>query len=201
MSIPRDPGYSSAFNVGIGLSESDGPVTFGLDAILEPIWSHTWADAAEPIESASGRMIPAGGMTIENRFRFSNALFRMGVDQELMRTASLHGKLQLGVGVRTIHYWLEQHDHVQLTDRDLEESWTEWMPTWGLSVGLPELEIRYRGSVTHGTGRPGVAAPRFMAGVNDLAVGSNILVAPSGPLSLDEVRVVTHQVSLSLPLR
>jgi hypothetical protein len=199
MNIPRDPGHSSAFNAGFGIARVRATSTFGADVVYEPIWSHTWADAAVPIESASGRTIPAGGMTIENQFRFSNALFRMGVDQELLRTASLHGRLQLGVGVRTIHYWLEQHDHVQLTARDLEESWTEWTPTWGLSVGLPELEIRYRGSVTHGTGRPGVArSPVFAAG--DLRA-SNILVAPSGPLTLDEVRVVTHQVSLSLPLR
>jgi hypothetical protein len=30
---------------------------------------------------------------------------------------------------------------------------------------------------------------------------SNILVAPSGPLTLDKVRVLSHQISLSLPLR
>jgi hypothetical protein len=109
--------------------------------------------------------------------------------------------LQLGLGVRSFHYWLDQEDHVQDTRRDQEESWAEWTPTWGLSLGFPELEVRYRGSVTHGTGRPGVANPGGLR-IQDAALAStNILVAPSGPLTLDEVRVMTHQISVSLPLR
>jgi len=201
MNIPRDPGHSSAFNVGFGIGRTLPTSTFGVDVVYEPIWSHTWADAATDIEAAGGRTIPKGGMTIENRFRFSNAAFRMGVDQELARTTSLNARLQLGIGVHNIHYWLDQHDHVQVTDRDLEESWTEWTPTWGLSLGLPELEIRYRGSVTHGTGRPGVGSSGDVIALAAEARGGNILAAPSGPLTLDEVRVVTHQISLSLPLR
>jgi hypothetical protein len=35
----------------------------------------------------------------------------------------------------------------------------------------------------------------------DVQLASNILVAPSGPLTLSEVRVITHQISLSLPIR
>jgi hypothetical protein len=31
--------------------------------------------------------------------------------------------------------------------------------------------------------------------------GGGIIAAPSGPLTLTEVRVVTHQFSISLPLR
>ena len=40
--IPRDPGHSSAYNLGLGLSKTRGPLTFGIDAIYEPIWSYTW---------------------------------------------------------------------------------------------------------------------------------------------------------------
>jgi hypothetical protein len=194
MSIPRDPGHSSAFNFGIGLSSARGPATFGIDAIYEPIWSHTWADAAVPIETRTGDMIPAGGKTIENRFRFSNALFRMGVSRDLGKTTAL----QLGLMVRSIHYWLAQYDNVQLAGRNQEESWREWTPTWGLTLRFPELEIRYRGHVTSGTGRPGVAPT---GGLELADARTNIIAAPSGPLTLDEVRVTTHQVSISLPIR
>jgi hypothetical protein len=203
MNIPRDPGHSSAFNFGFGISRTLARSTFGIDLIYEPIWSHTWADAAAPIETRLGQTIPKGGMTIENQFRFGNSLARMGLAQELALDASgLMGGFQLGLAVHSIHYWLEQQDHVQVSHRSHEERWVEWSPTWGLSLRFPELEVRYQGSVTRGTGRPGVA-PQFdrRAMLEAVAVGSNILAAPSGPLTLDEVRVRTHQISFSLPIR
>jgi hypothetical protein len=203
MNIPRDPGHSSAFNVGIGIARgSAASPTFGIDLIYEPIWSYTWADAEAPIETRLGGTIPAGGKTIENRFRFSNALLRMGFGEEVEFAGA--GKavgLQLGLAVRSIHYWLAQRDNVQVSDRDHEEAWVEWTPTWGLGLRFPTWALRYQGRVTKGTGRPGVALVIPLPGVLDAAGGSNILVAPSGPLTLDEVTVVTHQVSLSLPLR
>jgi hypothetical protein len=199
MNIPRDPGHSSAFNIGIGVSRSVAASTFSIDAIYEPIWSHTWADAAEPVETDDGETIPAGGKTIENRFRFSNAMLRMGLNQRMsIGDSGPDAGLQIGLVVRNTHYWLDQHDHIQVSDRRHEERWWEWTPTWGFSLGFPTVEIRYTGSVTHGTGRPGVTAPPGF--IEDSVLRSNILAAPSGPLTLDEVRVTTHQISLALPL-
>ena len=200
MNIPRDPGNSSAFNLGVGLARQVAQSTFAVDLVYEPIWSHTWADAAQPIQTTDGRTIAAGGMTIENRFRFANAHARMGVQQDFaLNDGGLVGALQLGLAVRRIQYQLEQTDHVQLTARELAEHWVEWQPTWGLSFRFPALEVRYHGSVIHGTGRPGVA-PRFGVLEDAPALGSNIIAAPSGPLTLDEVKVTTHQVSISLPI-
>jgi hypothetical protein len=202
MSIPRDPGHSSAYNVGIGIARAYGPATFGIDAIYEPIWSHTWADAAVPMATRLGETIPAGGKTIENDFRFSNVLFRMGAGRELpLGGLSRAAVLQLGLVVRSIGYRLEQYDNVQVSGRSQDERWVEWTPTWGLSLRFPELEIRYRGRVTKGTGRPGVGrSDGFVLADSPLRAGG-ILAAPSGPLTLDPVSVATHQVSLSLPLR
>ncbi|HSL71921.1 MAG TPA: hypothetical protein VK864_16855, partial [Longimicrobiales bacterium] len=81
MNIPRDPGHSSAFNLGFGLARRLNGSTLGIDLIYEPIWSHTWADAESPVESRLGKTIPAGGMTIENHFRFANGIARMGLAQ------------------------------------------------------------------------------------------------------------------------
>src|SRR5881396_485330 len=204
MSIPRDPGHSHAYNLGIGFSRTTGPATFGLDAIYEPIWSETWAEAEAPTETVLGDTIPAGGRTIENHFRFSDALVRMGVGRELAfggrpRAAAL----QLGLAARSIHYRLAQYDRVQVSGRNQVESWVEWTRTWGFSLRFPELELRYSGRVTKGTGRPGVGvqANRWaLADAGAVRAGS-LLVAPSGPLILDAVSVVSHQVSLSLPIR
>jgi hypothetical protein len=203
MSIPRDPGHSYAYNLGVGLSRTDSLLTFGLDVIYEPIWSNTWADAAGPIETDGGAMIPAGGKTIENHFRFSNSLLRMGFSQTLPGTGEDNrAALQLGIGVRSISYRLEQADYVRGTEREQRESWIEWTPTWGTSFRFPGLEIRYGGRMTTGTGRPGVAPTQFGRGVlADAGVGSTIIAAPSGPLTLDDVRVVSHQLSVSFPIR
>lgn len=204
-SIPRDPGRSYALNLGVGLSRRDGPSTFGLDAIYEPIRSTTWADAAEPTQTVLGATIPPGGRTVENWFRFSNAIVRMGFGQtaplDPLHTSTVG--FQLGVDVHSIRYRLEQLDRVQDRRRFQNESWVEWAPTWGLSLTFPELEVRYTGRTTHGTGRPGVAPQGFaVTGTLQAAAATrNILVAPDGPLTLDAVSVTTHQISLSLPIR
>jgi hypothetical protein len=202
MSIPRDPGRSHAYQLGVGVSRVDGPATFGLDAVYEPIWSHTYAAAAAPTETATGDTIPSGGKTIENGFRFSNAQFRMGVGRELpVGSRPRAAAWQLGVAVHAIHYWLTQQDHVQVTSRALENWWVEWTPTWGLTLRFPELELRYSGSVTKGTGRPGAPSGGVIAFADAAAVrAGGLLLAPNGPLTLKDVNVVTHQFSLSLPL-
>jgi hypothetical protein len=202
MNIPRDPGSSAAFNLGAGVARVHGGSTVALDIVYEPIRSHTWADAEEPVETRRGGTIPAGGMTIENRFRFANAKLRLGIGDEFaLDDAGRMIGVQLGLAVHSIGYRLDQTDHVQVSERSQHERWTEWSPTWGLSLRLPALELRYRGSALNGTGRPGVAQ-RFVAVPGRLdAAGINILAAPSGPLTLDEVRVLSHQVSLALPLR
>jgi len=201
--IPRDPGTSYAYNLGIGLSKVLGPARFGVDAIYEPIRSHTWADASVPIVTFSGDTIAPGGKTIENRFSFSNALLRIGVGRDIdLENAKRAFGLQLGLVLRSISYHLEQTDHVELTQRALHTGWLEWTPTWGLSLRFPELEIRYQGRVTKGAGRPGGGGNFFPVGVADMALSSGtILAAPSGPLNLVDVNTTTHQISLSLPLR
>lgn len=195
MNIPRDPGNSWAYNFGLGLSRTEGPATFGIDLIYEPIWSDTWAEAETSVVSRSGRIIPAGGRTVENDFRFSNGLLRIGIGREEERIG-----FQLGLVVRQIRYWLKQHDNVQETRREQEERWMEWTPSWGLSLKFPEFDIRYVGRVTTGTGRPGVAWTGPRAAELGRAAAADFIVAPSGPLTLQEARVLTHQVSFSMPI-
>jgi hypothetical protein len=202
MSIPRDPGYSSAFNVGVGLSETNGPLTVALDLIAEPIWSHTWADAESPVPTSNGGMIPAGDKTIENRFRFSNALLRAGVSRDF--TLDMPGttaRVQGGVQLRTIGYHLDQYSHVINAGRTQDERWNEWTYTWGTSLRMPELEVHYRLRTTSGTGRPGVAGSGFMTADAAASSGRVVLLAPSGALTLDPVRVTTHQIAVSVPMR
>jgi hypothetical protein len=131
-------------------------------------------------------------------------LFRMGFDQGFsLGKEGPVAALRFGVALHNIHYWLDQMDHVQLSSRSLEEDWTEWTPTWGFGLNFSTLNISYRGSITNGTGRPGVfgGGDILRADAPGAALQSNILVAPSGPLTMSEVKVTTHQITISLPLR
>jgi hypothetical protein len=200
--IPWDPGHSAAYNFGIGVSKVHGPTTFGIDAIYEPIRTHTWGEAHGKLETPSGAIIPDGGKTTENQFRFSNAVLRTGVGHNLMLNSTETLRLQLGMSLRSIDYTLDQVDHVAETGRRQDESWLEWTRTWGLSLHFTDLELRYAGRVSSGTGRPGIRDNdnRVFLTAAD-AAGSNIISAPSGPLTLTGVRVTTHQISVSLPIR
>ncbi len=196
MNIPRDPGYSWAFDFGVGLSQIEGPAVVGLDFILEPMWSNTWAEAIEPVETSSGRIIPAGGKTVVNDFKFLNWKLAFGIG----RQEDVVG-FQIGMQIQRINYWLDQRDKITESRRSQKESWVEWQPTMSLNLTFPEFQIRYSGSLTIGTGQPGVETPLFTFSSSERSMSmSNYLVAPSGSLTLDEAVVLTHQISLSIPL-
>ena len=197
MNIPRDPGSSWAYNLGAGVAKETETTSFALDAVLEPAWSNTWADALLAVRRVDGILIPAGEKTIENDFTFLNAGIRMGFEQRYSDVA-----LQLGLGVKSVDYDLTQVDWVELTVRDEQESWVEWTPTWGLTIDLESARVRYSGSSLIGAGAPGVAGGG--ARVDDLALpeaGVDVLIAASGPLTLQDVRVTTHRITIAVPIR
>ncbi|HEV2146085.1 MAG TPA: hypothetical protein VGR37_01570 [Longimicrobiaceae bacterium] len=193
--IPRDPGNSQVYNLGVAFARTDGPATYGIDLVYEPAWSDTWAEADTAVRTPGGATIPSGGKTVENDFRFNNAIVRMGVGREAERLG-----FQLGLQLRSIDYRLKQQDHVRDIRRQQDEAWLEWTPTWGLGVKFPELEVRYVGRMTAGTGRPGVDWGGIRAADGVMLMGSDVLLAPGGPLVLQEERVYVHQVSVSIPV-
>ena len=197
MSIPRDPGDSWAYDLGVGISKRTGSAVFGVDIIYEPIRTQTWADAAGPVATATGDTIPAGDMTVFNDFEFDNAILRMGL--------AGHGErlgLQFGVQLKRYAYTLDQTDFVLDRRRRQHEDWIEWTPSLGLSLRFRDFAIRYTGRITTGTGRPGVTADRVFALADGAtALSADFLPAPSGSLTLQDATVHTHQVSVSIPFR
>ena len=193
--IPRDPGNSWAYDFGVGLSRTGDGATYGFDLVFEPIWSDTWAEAAVDTMTAGGTPIREGEKTIENEFFFSNATIRMGLGQDFS-----WGGIGLGLELRSIRYDLEQFDNIAEERRTQREDWMEWTPSWGLNVGLSDLELRYVGRATTGTGRPGVAWSPVQAAVLD-AARNDFLLAPEGPLTLQDAWVITNQLSISIPVR
>ena len=194
MQIPRDPGNSAAYNIGIGMARRHGNATFGLDMIYEPIWSHTWADALNDIRRSSGAIIPAGYKTVDNEFRFRNVLMRMGVHHE----GELFDFL-FGVNMHGISYHLEQEDFVAENIRRQDESWTEWLVSAGFGARFPEFQIRYLSRLKMGTGRPGTDV-RARSSAEQAFMNADFIVAPNGPLTLTEAHILTHQVTVIVPL-
>ncbi len=195
--IPRDPGETWAFSVGLGVAKTDGPFRFATDIFLEPIQSDTWADAASDTTDVQGKPILAGEKTIENDFFFTNALIRMGGSFEY-RLATFRAGLQ----VRSISYELDQFDRIELTKRNQDESWMEWTPSIGASLKLKGVELLWVSRTTTGTGRPGTrwTDDRMMEAAGTDALSPDFILAPSGPLTLQDARVTTHQLSVVIPM-
>ncbi len=196
--IPRDPGDTRAYALGGGLAKTEGPACFGVDVFLEPIRSDTWADAAADTTDVYGNTIKTGEKTVENEFVFTNALIRAGASWDY-KLATIKG----GLRIRSISYELEQFDHIRVEKRNQNESWMEWTPSLGVSLHLQGVTIHYAGRITTGTGRPGTrwTDNRMAEAGFDQALSNDFILAPSGPLTLQDARVTTHQLSVVIPMR
>jgi hypothetical protein len=194
--IPRDPGDTWAYALGIGVAKTEGPTRFGADLFLQPIRSDTWADAATDTTSVNGDVIKAGEKTVENDFLFTNVLIKTGAAWDYRKAT-----FKAGLQVRSISYELDQFDRIQVTKRNQDESWMEWTPSFGVSLNLPGIDVHWVTRVTTGTGRPGT---RWTNARMDEAFGGQLandfLLAPQGPLTLQDAKVTTHQLSVVIPM-
>jgi len=193
--IPRDPGTTRAYAAGVGISKTEGPLQVAVELSLEPIRSETWADAAGDTVSVTGAIIPQGEKTVENEFRFTNVGVKAGGAWNY-RMATFKGGIQL----RSVSYELDQFDRIMATRRDQTESWMEWTPSLGVTLRLEGAVLHYSALITTGTGRPGTewSGNRAVPIFDSLA---DFILAPSGPLTLQDARVTTHQLSVVIPIR
>jgi len=194
--IPRDPGDSWAYNVGLGISGKEHNTTFGLDVVYEPAESYTWADETEDITATDGSVIPVGGKTVENWFVFSNASVNAGINQDIGQSA-----FQLGLRMHGVDYRLRQHDHVEVTQRTRNEEWIEWTPSWGFRATFFGIEFRYQGSASSASHFPFIDL-----GGDDLLRVSNpssidILAAARGDLAIPDLTVTSHRLAITVPIR
>jgi hypothetical protein len=198
VNIPRDPGNSTVFNLGAGVSHQEGPVSAGLDVIFEPGRSHTWAFADTLTRLPSGDTLRPGEKTVDNEFSFRNASIGLGVQREGERYG-----FQLGLRLRQISYSLDQQNFLAERVRKTDESWMEWVPTWGALAKMGALELRYTGRFTAKGFQP-IGIPFFVRGVEDVAAaaepGVDFVVGATEPVNMPEYRVTVHRITLSMPL-
>jgi len=193
--IPRDPGTTWAYEAGLGLARTRNATTFGLDIVLQPIWSETWQEADQVETTSSGKTLAIGDRTIDNDFVFMNVMLRAGLSHRIDDV-----EFQTGLEVRSYDYELDQTDHIAETQRDQHESWMEWTPTLGATFHFADVELRYSGRLTTGTGRPGTAA-RWDDAVAAPLESGDFIVAPNAPLTLQDASVLTHRIAIRVPIR
>jgi hypothetical protein len=208
IALPRDPGTTMAYNVGMGLARSDARGAAALDLIYEPIWSNTLAVAGEAVETHPGIFIPPGGRTLENNYRFHNAIARAGLSRDFKIDPENSVVLQLGMQLRSISYSLAQRDFAAGVDRRQRDSWNEWSRTWGVGLRGRTLDVRYAWRSLSGNGRPGFEF-RSIPGLDvtsSSVAPAPISVAPvpffpSQERVLRSVRVASHQFTVTVPIR
>jgi hypothetical protein len=190
--IPRDPGNSTAVDIGVGVSRRNGSALFAMDLVYQPARSHTWAQAETALQAANGTVIPPLGKTVENWFNFQNVRFNMGIGRE-----GGVFEWQLGLGLVAYDYSLDQTNHVLQTSRQAEGSWMEWVPSWGAVLRLSGFDVRYSGRLTL-KGFPDLVVEETAIVIPDAP--GDILVAPDGPVNLGDYATFTNQFSVTLPI-
>jgi hypothetical protein len=206
ITVPRDPGHTTAFNAGVGMSRVIGKATFGFDVLVEPISSTTWAEAARDTITPRGTTIPRGGHTVDNKFRFNNSLMRFGFERMAPPTDSAtHFGFQFGLGVNSIRYRLWQTDQVRDSSRVQNERWMEWTPSVGFKLRSPGYEIHYTVASTCGAGSSCIPSPFFFATGDDVTVAApnsgGVIAAPTGALRFNGGRVTTQRLAFSFRIR
>jgi hypothetical protein len=193
MRIPRDPGDTQAFQLGVGFTRQHDGRRFAVDLVFEPIWSHTWADTPVAMGTPGGEIIPAGGITVENDFLLYNVHLRMGMSST--RGHALH---QYGMNMRRIAYRLDQTNHIQAQERRQFESWVEADVSGGSTFRVLGADLGYSLHMTIGTGSPYVGGDgfQFLRSTGSLA---DFPIAPAGDLKLDHLFIFSARTFLRVP--
>lgn len=177
-------GDATAFNFGAGIGRVLESISFGADAIYEPIVSRTWVRD-----------------TVENRFMFHNASLRGGFAKEFkLLTPGSSVRAQVSAEFNWINYRLKQDDLVNTMQRTRKESWLERGRGAGLSFLTPSLQLHYQVHSLSGVGRPGVISNQGLGVVDEISTAPWMPQQQSAAV-LGAVSVTRHQFSISVPVR
>ena len=192
--IPRDPGSSTAYNIGVGIIDTGERTTLGFEYIYEPMASYTWAEAG------SGNLpYPSSFKTVENFFDFYNHIIRGGI---YTKTDISWLDYRLGVQLYFNKYNLKQNDNILNTSRTFDENWLETTLCGGLTINLSGFQILYSLQVILGDGIVGSENNQVVPyDIASMRGEADFLIAPSGPLSVEDVPLITQQISFVYNLK
>jgi hypothetical protein len=191
--IPRDPGSSTAYNIGVGVIDSGERTTLGFEYIYEPMTSYTWAEAGmdNPPFAPSFK-------TVENFFDFYNHIIRGGISTH---TDMSWLDYRLGIQLYFNNYYLKQNDNILNTNRALHESWLETTLCGGLTINISGFQILYSLQVILGNGIVGSENNLVSPALEATRSGADFLIAPNGSLVVDDIPLVTQQISFVYNLK
>jgi hypothetical protein len=191
--LPRDPGTSTAFDIGVGIAKTLNATRFGFDVNYVPARSRTWADSdTAVIVAQNGGTLQPGEHTVDNQFDFSNLRMAIGVGRE----GSSSG-WQLGLAVLGTSYTLDQQNHILQQNTSTSEGWTEWVPTWGLHHNFGDISVRYSGRLVL-KGFPGTVTQADFSPV--MSSGQDFLVPVTNNIFLQDYSIFTNQFSVSVAI-
>ncbi len=196
MNIPRDPGDTSAFELGAGLMFTGGGgwSKSGIEILFRPALSRTWAEAERDLTRDDGSILRKGERTVDNRFRIASWVLRLGLEDRKPPFT-----VQIGLEARLFRYRLEQENHITGRIRSQRETWMEWKPSFSLQYDFPAVRVSYVFGAVFGSGIPGVE----LVGTTAFTAYSDAgyLIAPSGRLTLRNAVVLIHRLQITRPLR
>ena len=204
--IPRDPGDTYGYNLGVGAGRLAGPTTVFVDIVIEPMRSETWADMARDTVDAIGTPLPAGAKTIENSFNFHNSRARVGAGHVFPVSADSSQTLSVdaALSVYTIGYGLRQTNNIARTVRQQAERWAELSQSIGVRFRTRDIEVSYayrRTCGNQGCGEDENRGVVFAPGDLALASAGGIIAAPSAPLFLQSGVQSSHRFAVVVPIR
>jgi hypothetical protein len=191
--IPRDPGSSTAYNIGIGIVKSGERTLLGFEYIYEPMTSYTWAEAGEGNPS-----FPLSFRTVENFFDFYNHIFRGGI---YTHTDISWLDYRLGIQLYFNKYNLKQNDNILNTSRTVNENWLETTICGGLTINISGFQILYSLQVILGNGIVGSENNFVWPADAAIRSESDFIIAPYASLVVDEIPLVTQQISFVYNLK
>ncbi len=199
--LPRDPGTTYAYNFGFGASKLAERSAYAIDLIYEPVFSHTWAEAGPNATDEDGMALAPDARTVENRFRFSNVKFRVGVSTQMGvgPDTSKALDIEFGLSIARNAYHLRRQNNLTGAVGHQDVDWFEWGPAFGLLMRTRHFQIGYRGRLSCS---PGACSPSFGHG-EDLVQpdGPGVIAAPGPILALDYGHVFVQKLSIVVPLR
>ncbi len=201
--IPRDPGTTYGYDIGLGAARLVGPSSVYLDLIVQPITSVTWADLPRDTTDVGGTLIPAGARTIENRFNFHNSKARIGAGHVFSVNADSSNTLSLDAGLQvyTIGYGLRQTNNVARTTRQQAERWAELSQSLGIRFTSRDVEVSYAFRRTCGNqGCGDDERGAFVVNAPTLASAGGIIAAPSAPLFIQSGTETSHRFMVAVPI-
>jgi hypothetical protein len=104
--------------------------------------------------------------------------------------------IQVGLGMRSINYTLDQANHVLRESRSQDEAWTEWTPAFALRLRGRDLELSYAVRVTCGSRCLSLGGDAVS--VTAPPSGPGVIAAPNAPLNFDGGSASQHRIMISI---